>query len=103
MPSFSDLLKQLGAQLLQDAFNIVVPVLVNFFQQHVLPHNAGLKALPKDQLRAQARQWVTDMLTELGTKLQAKGVIPAFVIPFVPLAEAALAQALDAALDAAGL
>jgi hypothetical protein len=103
MPSFLDLLKQAGAQILQDAFNVVVPVLLSWFQQHVLPHNTGLQALPKEQLRATARQWVTDMLTEIGTKLVAKGLVPALVQPFVPLAEAALAQALDAALDAAGM
>jgi len=103
MPSFLDLLKQAGAQLLQDAFNVVVPILVNWFQQHVLPQNTKLQALSKPELRATARQWVTDLLTEIGTKLVAKGVVPAWAQPFVPLAEAALAQALDQALDAAGL
>lgn len=96
-------LEAAAAQLIQSTFGAVATVLVEWFTKHVLPKDQGLQAVPKAELRAAARAWVKDMLAEFGRVLVAKNVVPVFLQPFLPLMEAGLEQAIEAALDAAGL
>lgn len=96
-------LEQMLLQFLQSALAAVAPVIVSWFQKHVLPNSQNLQGLSKESLRAEARQWVVDCFTELGNALLSKNILPSFSTGFVPLLEAALEQAVDAALDKAGL
>ncbi len=77
--------------------------LVNWFKQHVLPASGRLKAMAPEQLRAEARQWVHDMLAEFGNDLVAKKAIPVWLQGFIPTVETLVAQGIDKALDSAGL
>lgn len=77
--------------------------LVSFFKKHVLSQNHGLQAMAPDALRALARQWVKDMLSEFGSALVAKGVIPGWAQGIMLSVESLVAQAIEQALDAAGL
>lgn len=77
--------------------------LVKWFKEHVLPKNEGFKSMAPQELRAQARQWVKDMLAEFGQILVTKGVVPIWLQGFLPSVENLVEQAIDKALDAAGL
>jgi hypothetical protein len=104
MQSILAALEAAGVQLLSGALAAVVPVVLAWFQK-LVPANPALQALSKAELRATARQWVVDFLTEMGTAALAK--IPAslqpFLAPFLTPLESTLAMAIDSALDAAGL
>lgn len=77
--------------------------LVSWFKNHVLPHNQHMQVLSPAELRATARQWVHDMLTEFGNDLIAKNVVPLWLQGFIPTVETLIEQAIDKALDSAGL
>lgn len=96
------ILEALLKQILQAGFDVLVPFLLNLFK-HTVALSSKLQALPKEELRAQARAWVKAALEELGQKLVAKGVVPGFLQPFLPLVESIAEQAIESALDAAGL
>lgn len=81
----------------------VVPVLLSWFQSHVLPHSAGMQAMPKDQLRATARAWVLGLLNEIGTTLIKTGLVPSQFVPLLNPLEVILDEVLESALDKAGL
>ncbi len=91
------------AGLVLAAVSAILPVLVSWFQKHVLPQNAALKDATPEMIRAHARQWVLDAITEFVTALEQKNVIPAWLKLFESPIESALAEAIDSALDAAGL
>lgn len=95
-------LQAAAAQFIQAALGAIASVLVGLFQKQ-LQSDTKLQSVPKDQLRATARAWVKEMLAEFGRALVAKNVIPKFLVPFLPLVEAGVAQAIESALDAAGL
>lgn len=90
---------------LQETLTAAIPVLVQWFQKHVLGASDKLKALAPAELRAQARAWVQQCLAELSAALVLK--LPAWAQPFVnvelPAVLAALASVIDNALDSAGL
>lgn len=90
--------------------NAVLPVVIAWIQK-LIPRDSQHPALlacpvggcPKAHYRATVRQWVVEFLTEMGSCLVKKGVIPTWLQPELPLIEALVASALDNALNAAGL
>jgi hypothetical protein len=90
-------------QVVKGVAEAAADFLVNWFKNHVLPKETHLQALAPTELRAQARQWVHDMLTEFGQALVTKGVVPVWAQGFLPSVENLVEQAIDKALDAAGL
>lgn len=90
-------------QIAQSAVVAVLPVIVSWFQKHVLPKDKLLMSLPLGELRAQARTWVNGLLVEIGQALVSKHVVPVWLTPLLPTLEAFLEQAINKALDDAGL
>ncbi len=92
-----------ASSLLSGILNATVPALLSWFQQHVLPHAAKYQGMQKDQLRAEARTWVMGLLTEVGQALVKANLVPAWLQPLLPTLEGLLDQAIQSALDKAGL
>jgi hypothetical protein len=95
-------------QILQDALKnlassvvaAVLPVIISWVQKHL---GGSMQALPKEQLRAQTRTWVKDLLSEMGNALVSKGLVPLLLQPLLSPIEGLIEQEIDKALDAAGL
>ncbi len=100
-PIFAALLEA-AESLLSDAVAVVVPVLIAWFQKHVLPQQS-YQAMAKPQLRDAARAWVAGLLAELGQKLLAKFPFLAFLSPLLPGLESVIADEINKGLDAIGL
>lgn len=80
----------LGA-ILSAVVSVILPVLVNW-----------IKSKFPQATRAEARQWVVDMLTELVNGLNTHGLVPSFLQGLESPVEALFADAINAALDKAG-
>lgn len=97
--------QQLLLAILGPALSAVIPVLVSWVQKLLpVPKPAPTASVEdKSKYRATVRQWVGDMLVEFGNVLIAKNIVPVWLQPEVALVEQMAANAIDAALDAAGL
>ncbi len=90
--------------ILGAVLSAILPIVIQYVQKLLPTTNPATGvAFTKTELRATTRQWVVDLLTELGNSLVSKGVIPTWAQPELPLVEQLVATALDSALDAAGL
>lgn len=94
-------------QLLGSVVSSVVPILLAWFQK-LVPITAPAcgsthTAEELAKYRAAAHTWIMEALTELGTALVSKGLIPTWLQPELPLVEQMIASAIGSALDAAGL
>lgn len=92
-----------AVSLVSGVVNAAVPALVSWFQQHVMPHAAKYQGLQGTQLRTEARTWVMGLLTEVGNALVAKGLVPTWLQGLLPTLEQLVGQAIEKALDSAGL
>lgn len=101
-PIFQALLAA-ASSLLNGVLGAAVPALVGWFQKHVLPQSGKYQAMPADVLRAETRAWVTGLLADVGNALIKKGVVPVWLQPMLPALQTMLAQAINKALDDAGL
>lgn len=77
--------------ILSTLVSAILPILLNF-----------IKGKLPTATRAEARQWVVDMLTEFVKGLNAHGLVPSFLQVLESPVEALFASVIDAGLDKAG-
>jgi hypothetical protein len=78
--------------ILSAIISLVLPLIVNLLKTHA----------PSDTTRAQARQWVKDMLDELFDGLNTHGLVPHFLWALEDPIESIFASKIDQALDSIG-
>lgn len=94
-------LQSILLSLLSTGLNAILPIAIAWIQKLVLPTHPAVQGVDKAAVRATVRQWVVDMFSEISASLSSK--IPSWITPFIPAIDTVLAQAIDAALDAANL